>query len=312
MVSAEEKDENVCANCGIAGVDNIKLEDCDGGCDLVKYCSEKCREDHREQHSEECKKRAAKLHDKRLFTQPDGIHLGECPICFLPMPIDAEKSSFMGCCGKWICNGCLDANMMSNIHDKVKATRCVFCRTPGTDKEEYEKRRKERVEANDPAVLRQMGINCYDKGDYNSAFNYWTEAAGLGDAEAHYQLGSMYWLGCMYWEGEVVEKDKEKGVYHWEKAAIGGHLYARNNLACYEEDNGNMERAVKHLIIAANLGCEYSMKELLRVYKDGHITKEEYGATLRTHQAAIDATKSAQREVAERRQARIQQKKDRK
>ena len=42
-------DKEVCANCGIAGVDNIKLEDCDG-CDLVKYCSDGCRELHREQH----------------------------------------------------------------------------------------------------------------------------------------------------------------------------------------------------------------------------------------------------------------------
>ena len=29
------------------------------------------------------------------------------------------------------------------------------------------------------------------------------------------------------------------------------------------------------------------------------IAKEEYGATLRTHQAAIDETKSAQRDAAE-------------
>ena len=38
-----------CANCGIAGVDDIKLEECND-CDLVKYCSDKCREEHREQH----------------------------------------------------------------------------------------------------------------------------------------------------------------------------------------------------------------------------------------------------------------------
>jgi len=57
---------------------------------------------------------------------------------------------------------------------------------------------------------------------------------------------------------------------------------------------------VKHWIIAANLGCEYSMKQLLRMYKDGYIKKEDYRSTLRTHQAAIDATKSSQRDVAER------------
>ena len=51
----EEADKNVCANCGAAEVDDIKLEECDG-CDLVKYCSDKCREEHREKHGEECKK----------------------------------------------------------------------------------------------------------------------------------------------------------------------------------------------------------------------------------------------------------------
>jgi hypothetical protein len=54
------------------------------------------------------------------------------------------------------------------------------------------------------------------------------------------------------------------------------------------------------------------MKALLLSYKNGYTTKEEYGATLRAHQAAIDVTKSSQREVAERRQAIIQQEKDRK
>ncbi len=76
----------VCASCGIAALDNMKLEDCDG-CDLVKYCSDKCREDHREQHAGDCKRRAKELHDRKLFTQPDSTHLGECPICFLPLPL---------------------------------------------------------------------------------------------------------------------------------------------------------------------------------------------------------------------------------
>jgi hypothetical protein len=82
---------DACANCGIAQVDEIKLKDCDG-CDLVKYCSDKCKEEHREQHEEECKKRASKLRNDDLFTQPDGTHLGECPICFLPMPLIHKKN----------------------------------------------------------------------------------------------------------------------------------------------------------------------------------------------------------------------------
>ena len=61
-----------------------------------------------------------------------------------------------------------------------------------------------------------------------------------------------------------------------------------------------MERAVKHFIINANLGDDKSMKFLLEAYKVGCITKEEYGATLRTHQTAVDAMKSSQRDAAER------------
>ena len=74
---------------------------------------------------------------------------------------------------------------------------------------------------------------------------------------------------------------------------------ARQNLAAIEQGCGNMKRAVKHLIIGANLGFEKSMKTLWMVFKHGHITKEDLDATLRAHQAAIDATKSTQRDAAE-------------
>jgi hypothetical protein len=57
-----------------------------------------------------------------------------------------------------------------------------------------------------------------------------------------------------------------------------------------------MERAVKHYIIAANLGYDKSMKALWKHYSEGNITKEDLDATLRTHQAAIDPRKSEQRE----------------
>ena len=61
-----------------------------------------------------------------------------------------------------------------------------------------------------------------------------------------------------------------------------------------------MEKAVKHLIIAANLGYEKSMKMLWKHYSDGDITKEDLDATLRTHQAAINAAQSEERKAADR------------
>jgi tetratricopeptide (TPR) repeat protein len=288
---AESEAGVCCANCGIAEVDDIKLEDCDN-CDLVKYCGDKCKDGYRERHEEECRKRKALLHDRKLFTQPDISHLGECPLCFLPLPFDRSKSFFRTCCSELICNGCFYANVMANKHDKAKALGCPFCREPA-DVEATKKRLMKRIKANDPAALSNMGLKCYDKGDYDGAFKYWTKAAELEDVEAHFHLGRMYE------DGEGVEKDEEKSINHLEKAAIGGHPEARNNLACIEAINGNMERSVEHFIIAAKLGCEISMKGLWRHYSAGHITKEDLDATLRSHQAAIDETKSEQRSKAE-------------
>jgi TPR repeat protein len=150
-----------------------------------------------------------------------------------------------------------------------------------------------RIKANDPAAMCQMGGRCSDEGDYDSAFEYWTKAAELGNAVAHYQLG------IMYEDGEGVEKDEEKAVFHFEKAAICGHPRARYNLACYEGGNGNAIRAARHLIIAANLGDEYSMKALWGAFKHGDITKDDLDATLRSHQDALNAMKSAQRDAAD-------------
>jgi tetratricopeptide (TPR) repeat protein len=279
-----------CANCGAAEIDDIKLEECTD-CDLVKYCGDKCQENHREEHEEECKNRKTVLHDRKLFTQPDETHLGECPLCFLPLPFDGS-SMFRTCCSEMICIGCVYANHISNIHDKAKRQRCPFCREPAND-DENDKRMMKRIKANDPVAMNQMGVERHLKGDYDSALEHLTKAAELGNADAHYTLG------LAYMKGEGVEKDEEKAVYHWEKAAIGGHPLARHNLCVIEEMNGNMERSVKHLIIAANLGYENSMKSLWGHYSRGNITKEDLDATLRAHQAAIDAMKSAQRDAAE-------------
>jgi tetratricopeptide (TPR) repeat protein len=290
-IKSEESVEadDTCASCGVAPVDDIKLKICDGGCDLVKYCSDQCQENHSEQHEADCKKRKAELHDKELFEQPEESNVGDCPLCFLPLSLDPSKSRAHSCCCKFVCLGCIYAYEMSNGGD-----RCPFCREPTVNREEKHcKRAMKRVKVNDPNALRQMGAKHYNEGDYKTALEYLTRAAKLGDAEAHHNLGSMYY------RGEGVEKDEEKAIHHYEKAAIGGHPGARHVLALFEEINVNFERAVKHLIIAANLGYEETMKALWEYYSDGHITKEDLDATLRAHQSAIDATKSAQRDAAE-------------
>ena len=280
-----------CASCGIAAVDDVKLKDCTGGCDLVKYCSDECQENHRDGHEKECKKR---LRDKQLFTMPDGSHLGECPICCLPLPLDPKKSTMMPCCSNWICSGCCYANQMREIEAGLEE-RCVFCREPLTKShQEGVKNVLKRIkENNDPVAMCQMGIRRYEEGDHETALEYLTKAAELGDADAHYNLS------VMYADGGGVEKDAEKEIHHLEQASIAGHPMARHNLGCIEAHNGRFKRAKKHYIIAANLGYHDSLKFLRKLYAKGLAGKEDYAAALRGYQAAVDETKSEQREKAE-------------
>jgi TPR repeat protein len=92
--------------------------------------------------------------------------------------------------------------------------------------------------------------------------------------------------------------DIKKEAYHLEEAAIGGHCNARHNLGCVELDFGRKERAVKHFIIAANLGNEKSIEKLMKFYVEGLICKQDFDEALLAYQAAVDATKSPQREAA--------------
>eukprot|EP00984_Skeletonema_dohrnii_P016042 scaffold7040_cov100-Skeletonema_dohrnii-CCMP3373.AAC.1 len=281
-----------CASCGVAEAGDVKLKNCTA-CYLVKYCSVKCQKDHRPKHKRACKKRAAELRDEILFKQPESTHLGDCPICCIPLPLDLKKSTMMSCCSKVICKGCSHANQKREFEER-RDQKCPFCREPTPDTaEECNKQMMKRIEMNDPVALCQEGGVQYMKGNYHSAFDYFTKAAKLGEVEAHCKLARLYH------DGHGVEKDKGKEVHHLEEAAIGGHPLARYGLGFYESKNGNRERAVKHWIIAATHGYDLSIKALMDEFRRGFVSKDDLAATLRVHQAVLDATKSPQREAAE-------------
>ena len=138
---------------------------------------------------------------------------------------------------------------------------------------------------------REQGIA--GKGIIQAHLSVLQKAAELGDPEAHFKLSAMYN------EGVGAEEDKGKEIHHLEEAAIGGHPDARYCLGCHEYNNGNAERAVEHWNIAATQGNDNSIKWLLEVFKQGLMEKEDLAAALRAHKAAVDATKSPQREAAE-------------
>ncbi len=295
MDRTEQIKDEVCANCGKAEVDDVKLKKC--ACKLVKYCSVDCQKNHRSKHKKACKKRMAELRDDKLFTQPGESFLGECPICCLPLPLelDMSKSRLNSCCCKLICMGCSYANKKREWEQGLEH-KCPYCREPlpnGDEKQQqHGKNYMKRAKANDPVALCQLGGTCCKKGDFEGAFQYLSKAAALGGAEAHYNLSNMYHMG------NGVERDPKKKVYHLEEAAIGGHPIARYNLANHEGRSGREERAIKHFIIAAKLGFDESLEIVKENFRGGFVSKEDFEAALRGHQAAVDATKSEQRDAA--------------
>ena len=171
--------------------------------------------------------------------------------------------------------------------------KCPFCREPIPETlEEADQNEMKRIKANDPVALRGMGVKCREEGNYERAFEYFTKAAVLGNIESHYEIS------LLYGDGKGVEKDKKKEIHYLEEAAIGGHPDARHNLGCVELGNRSVDRAVKHYTIAAKLGHDGALEALKKGFEFGLAKKEDYEAALRGHQAAVDATKSQQRDAA--------------
>lgn len=237
---------------------------------------------------------ADELQDEILFQQPESTHLGDCPICSLPLSLDINKSYMMACCSKHICGGCYHASRKRESEERLVDPKCAFCRTnlPKTEEERVERMMK-RIEANDPRAICDMGNKRVSEGDHKAAFEYYTKAAALGDAFAHFQLS------CMYRNGTCVEKDEKKELQHLKEAAIGGQPDARHNLGCMEMEKGRRDRAVKHFIIAAKLGHDGSLNCVMHLCVDGHVSRDDVDATLLGHKNAIDATQSHERDLAE-------------
>lgn len=209
-VDVDEAAEKYCASCGIAESDDEKLKKCND-CDLVRYCSDKCQQDHRSQHEASCKERAAELRDKILFRQPESSHLGDCPICCLPLPLTVDKVNVYCCCSKIVCRGCSYENCWREEERKLDH-RCPFCRHPQPEtQKEVALDMRRRIEKKDPVVARKMGLYHHREGEYESAFECWTKSAALGDAISH------FYLSCMIGMGRVSRRIRKMKHTVWKK-----------------------------------------------------------------------------------------------
>jgi len=259
------------------------------------YCNAACKKKHRNKHKKACERRVTELHDEKLFKQPPP-QFEDCPICFLRLPLLHTGRTYMNCCGKLICTGCIFA--VQSRATKKEHDICPFCRTPppGTD-EEYIKQYKKRVDLNDALAITCLG-NYYSLGqfglpqNYDKALELFHRAAELGSAEAYFGIAHAFM------NGRGVELDEKKGIHYYELAAMGGDTYARTNLGCSEWRAGNMDRALKHWMIAVKDGDFGTLKNIKLLYSEGHATKDDYAKALRSYRAYLDEIKSDQRDEA--------------
>ena len=104
------------------------------------------------------------------------------------------------------------------------------------------------------------------------------------------------WLGLIY--------VATKAVHHSFVVGSVSVLTRKYNIpsgrGCNKGHRGKWQilQSSETFIIAANLGYDESIGRLKEGFKFGYVRKEDFATALRGHQAAVDATKSPQRELA--------------
>jgi len=94
-----------------------------------------------------------------------------------------------------------------------------------------------------------------------------------------------------YYEGRGVETDKKKANYYFELAAMGGNAIARYNLGINEQEAGNIDRALKHHMIAVRDGYTKSLEQIKLMYSNGDATKGDYTKALQLYQTYLEEIK---------------------
>ena len=297
-MTTADTDNNVsmCGNCGKGEDESHKLKHCNA-CMMVKYCNRDCQIAHRPKHKKECRKRAAELHDEKLFKQPPPQY-GDCPICCIRVPSLDKGWRYMACCGKVICSGCIYAPRYNDKGNKVNNETCPFCRNPYPIRDmETNERLKKRVEAGDAQAIysvggyHRVGAYCFPQ-DMDKALELWHRAAELGFAKSYNNIGHAYNNGI------GVEVDKKKAMHYFELAAMGGNEGARHNLGINEGKARNLERALKHLMIAVRDGQPESLEVIKGLYSKGCVSKQDYTKALQAYQTYLGEITSEQRDEA--------------
>ena len=221
------------------------------------------------------------LADKDLFSPI--AELEECPICFVPMPRDHGDLTFMPCCGKTICCGCIHAyNTVSRTID----VPCEFCRAdPFETAQETADAMQRLADGGSVVALNALG-------DFYAAVAKGTLSGNVKVADPDQRAlqllleaaergfhSSLHTLAKMYQEGKLVNKDSVRAKKLAVAAAKLGELQAHLVLGVIylEELEGDFpEKARSHFSFAAKNGDSLSMYTLRKMNKIGKVSQEDF------------------------------------
>ena len=218
----------------------------------------------------------------------------DCPICFLPLPIDDRQQYDNPCCGATVCNGCDFAHTKASKGAKT----CPFCRSarPRDNAEMFDLMRK-RMDANDAENTFCMG--CYYNMGWNGiqedgqkAFELFLRAADLGSPR-----------GCTnaafgFRSGIHTEYDMDKAMFYFKKGASLGQVKSRHMLGAIAHETKNMTLAIRHWKVSASAGYQQSTDAILQCYKKGMMSKDDCTSVLLANQKARLEGSSLQRTMA--------------
>ena len=233
----------------------------------------------------------------------------DCPICFLPIPLEARGVVSLTCCGKRACNGCMHQQMLVSGSISTDQCRycCPFCRTVhrGDDDalRDYDsilEKTKRRIEdANDTNAMITLA-ECYDNSfhglekDDVASLGLWLRAAMEGNAVA---IGK---LATEYQEEGRLTTDTIRGMRLTKVAAKRGMLSAHFNLGVfYSNKEYNVKMMVKHFSHAAKGGHKNSMQNCKLLRDNGEINEDEYNKIKQEFAERIRSEWSEERQKAE-------------
>ena len=230
----------------------------------------------------------------------------ECPICMMTLPPHESESLYLTCCGKTMCWGCafstIGVHVRNGRHLSEALTLgaiCPFCRE--SHGQAYKSVMK-RAEYGQHEAMFQVGMYGFKKGenslkiDKTEGMKWLQRAVEAGSGKAAHRLG------CWYVVGECVDRDIEKALGYFQKAAELNCIPPFNIMGLILMLKGEIEEAMLNFRQAAIGGISDAVLfGFLRYgFSEGFITKEEYALTLRKNQAICNDMNSEGRQKVRR------------